>query len=63
MCVCLGTVQFLHLSLQPTRPTLYAMSDFYRPFRALVTFPHGERHIVELFACFRVCACVLLFLC
>ena len=54
MCVCLGAVQFLHLSLQPARPTLYAMSAFYRPFRALVTIPTGERHTVELFACFFV---------
>ena len=61
--VCFGIVQFLHLSPQPARPTLYAMSDFYRPVWALVRLPHGERHTVQLFASFGVHACVLSFLC
>ena len=69
VCVCLGTVQFLHLSLQPARPTLYAMSDFNRPFRAVVTSPHAERHtvaprgaahcrVVCLLCCLCLCASV-----
>ena len=56
-CVCLGAVHFLHLSLQPARPILYTMSAFYRPFRALVTIPTGERHtcllLVSVLVCFR----------
>ena len=59
--VCLGTMQFLHLSLQPTRPTHYAMRDFYRPVQGLCDRPHGGRHTVELFAFFGVRACVLSF--
>ena len=62
MCVRLVAVQFLHLSLQPARPTLYAKKAFHRPFRALVTFPMGERHTVELFACFWcLCLCAFIF--
>ena len=41
MHVCLGTVQFLHLSLQPTRPTHYAMRDFYRHVSGSCDIPHG----------------------
>ena len=61
MHVCLGTMQFLHLGLQATRPTHYAVSDFYRPFSDSCDIPHKERHAVELFACFGVRACVFLF--
>ena len=62
VCVCLGAVHFLHLSLQPARPTLYTKSAFYRPFRAPVTFPTGEGHTVKLFACFWcVCLCAFVF--
>ena len=60
--LCLGAVQFLHFSLQPARPTLYATSAYYRPFRAHVTFPTGERHTVELFAClWCLCLCAFIF--
>ena len=61
MHVCLGTLQISHLGLQPTRPTHYAMSDFYRLVLGSCDIPHGERHIVKLFACFGVCAFALLF--
>ena len=47
ICVWFVAVYFLHLSMQPTRPTQYAMRDFYRPFQGLQDRPREGRHTVE----------------
>ena len=55
-------VQFVHLSLQHTRPTQYVMRDFYRPVQGLCDVPHGGRHTVQfvwptsvcMLVCFRL---------